>query len=137
MMSPTLYDAVAIIGLAIDGDEIPFLHDVLGNDLGFQVNKKNNAYSNFINTFNRGSGVVGEIKHKAFLLFWICQFFICTSPIAVVVKFTPYVNMILNRTYLNTSALFLSLLYKGLFIMVSQLQKDESVKFVFGSFWFL
>ena len=54
MMNPTLYDIAAIVGLPVDGDEIPFLHDVLGSDLGFQVNMKNDAYSTFNNTFNRG-----------------------------------------------------------------------------------
>ena len=35
MISPTLYDVVTIMGLPIDGDEIPFLHELIGNDLGF------------------------------------------------------------------------------------------------------
>ena len=69
MISQTLHDVAAIVGLLMDGDEIPFLHDVLSSDLGFQVNKKNKAYSTFINPFNRGSGLVDETKHKAFLLF--------------------------------------------------------------------
>ena len=54
--------------MPVDRDEVPFLHDVLGNNLGFQVNKKSNAYSTFIDTF-RGSDFVGETEHKAFLLF--------------------------------------------------------------------
>ena len=69
MMSLTLHDVAAIVGLPTNGDEVPFHHDILGNNLGFQVNKKNNAYSTFINTFNTGSGLVGEIEHKAFLLY--------------------------------------------------------------------
>ena len=56
-----LHDIVAIIGLLVDGDEVLYLHDILGTDLGFQVNKKNNAYSIYINTFNRGSGPMGDI----------------------------------------------------------------------------
>ena len=35
MMSPTLHDMVAIVGLPMDGDEVPFLHDALNTDLGF------------------------------------------------------------------------------------------------------
>lgn len=79
MMSPTLHDVVVIVGLPVDRDEIPFLYNFLSNNLGFQVNKKNNVYSTFINTFNRGSRLVGEIEHKAFFLFWIYRFFICTA----------------------------------------------------------
>ena len=44
---------VAITSLPVDGDEVLYLHDILGTDLGFQVNKKNNTYSIYINTFNR------------------------------------------------------------------------------------
>ena len=35
IMSPTLHDVVVIVGLPIDGDEVPFLHNVLNTDLGF------------------------------------------------------------------------------------------------------
>ena len=68
-MSPTLHDVVAITSLPVDEDEVPYLHDVLDTDLGFQVNNKNNAYSTFINTFNRGSSPIGETGHMAFILF--------------------------------------------------------------------
>ena len=69
LMSPTLLDVVAIVGLLVDEDEVSYFHNVLGTDLGFQVNKKNNMYSTFINIFNRESGPIGGIKHNAFLLF--------------------------------------------------------------------
>ena len=49
----------------------------------------------------------------------------------------PYINAILNRTYLNTGTLLLSIFYKGLFTIVTQIQKCESIKFVFKPFWFL
>lgn len=121
MMSPTLHDVVVIVGLPVDRDEIPFLYNFLSNNLGFQVNKKNNVYSTFINTFNRGSRLVGEIEHKAFFLFWIYRFFICTSSVAMVGEFMPNVIIILNQSYLNSGALFLSLLYKGLFAIMSRM----------------
>ena len=105
MMSPTLHDVLAITDLPVDGDEVSFLHNVLGTDLDFQVNKKNNAYSIFINAFNRGSSPVDETEHKEFLLFWICRFFICTSLVAVVAKFALYVSAILSRSYLNIGPL--------------------------------
>ena len=66
MISPTMHNITTITGLLVDGDEVRYLHDVLGTNLGFQVNKKNNAYSTFINTEN---GLLGEVEHKAFLLF--------------------------------------------------------------------
>ena len=69
MMSSMLLDMAAIVGLLRDKDKVLYLHNVLNTDLGFQVNKKNNAYSTFINTFNRGSRPVGKTIHKAFLLF--------------------------------------------------------------------
>ena len=65
IMNPTLLDMVAIVGLPVDGDKVSYLHDVLGTDLGFQVNKKNNVYS----TFNQVSGPVSDMEHKAFLVF--------------------------------------------------------------------
>ena len=134
MISPTLYDVVVITGLPMDGDEVPYLHDILDIDLGFQLNKKNNAYSTLINTFNRESGPMGEIKHKVFLLFWICHFFVCTSSVPMVVEFAPYVSAILSRSYLNINTFFLSLLYKGMFTLLHQIKKEESMKTIFGPF---
>ena len=69
MMNPILLNVATIVGLLVDEDEVSYLHNILGNDLGFQVNKKNNAYSIFINTFNRGSGLIGDLVHKVFFLF--------------------------------------------------------------------
>ena len=128
-----LHDVAAIVGLPVDKDEVHFLHDIFGNDLGFQVDKKNNAYS----TFNRGSGLVGGIEHKAFLFFWNCWLFVCTSSIVVVGEFVLYVLAILIWSYLNIGALFLSLLYNGLFATVSWLKNGELIKSVFWPFWFL
>ena len=137
MIDPTLYDVVAITGLPVDGDEVLFLHDALDIDLGFQVNKKNNVDSIFMHTFIRGSGPVCDIKHQAFLLFWICHFFICTSLVAVVVEFGPYISAILSRSYLNIGLLFLSLMYKGMFTLLHWIKKGKSMKTIFGPFWFL
>ena len=137
IISPILHDVVAITALPVNGDEVSYLHDVLSIDLGFQVNKKNNIYSTYINTFNRGSGPEGDVKHRAFLLFWICCILICTSSVAVVVEFAPFVLTILSQSYLNLGALLLSLLYKGMFTLLHWMRKEESVKTVFGPFWFL
>ena len=65
MMNPKLLDMVAIVSLSLDEVEVPSLHNVVGTDLGSQVNKKNNAYSTFINIFNRGSGPISETENKA------------------------------------------------------------------------
>ena len=80
---------------------------------------------------------MGETEHRAFLLFWIHQFFMCTSLIAVVGEFAPYVLAILNQSYLNIGALFLSLLYKGIFAIIFRMKKGKSIKSVFGPFCFL
>ena len=134
IISPMLLNVVTIVGLPVDGGEVPYLHDVLGTDLGFKVNNKNNVYSTFINTFNKGNNLVGDLEHKAFLLFWIYRFFICTSSVAVVVEFAPYVLAILNQSYLNIRALFLSLLYKGIFVIMFRMKKRESIKSMLGPF---
>ena len=110
MMSPTLHDVAAIVDLLVDRDEVPSLHNILNTDLGF--------YSTFINTFNMGSDLIGENEHKAFLLFWVCKFFVCTSSIVIVAEFAPYVSAILNRSYFNINRLFLLLLYKGIFTIM-------------------
>ena len=134
MIGLTLHDVVAITGLPVDRDVVLYLHNILGTDLGFQVNKKNNEYSIYINTFNKGSGPMGDIKHRAFLLFWIWCFFICTSLMAVVAEFAIYISAILRRSYLNIGVLFLSLLYKGMFTFLHWMKKGELVKIVFSTF---
>ena len=72
MISTTLLDVATIVSLQVDGDDVTSLYDVFGTDLDFEVNKKNNTYTTFVNTFSKGSIPAGKIKHKAFLLFWIC-----------------------------------------------------------------
>ena len=136
-MSPTLLDVAAIISLLVDGDEVPYLHDVLGTDLGFQINKNNNAYSTLINTFNRGTGPINEIEHKAFLLVWICQFFVYISSVTVIAEFVPYVSATLNRSYRNIGALFSPYYTLVPLPSCSKMKKGESIKPMFGPLWFL
>ena len=82
----------------------------------------------FVNTFNRGCGPISETEHKAFLLFWICRFFVCTNSAAMVAEFTVYLLAILSRNYLNIDTLFLSLLYKDMFTILHQMKKRELMK---------
>ena len=43
MMSPVLYNIATILGLLIDGDELPSIHNLVSEDLDFKVSKKNLA----------------------------------------------------------------------------------------------
>ena len=77
MISPTLYDIVAIVGLLIDGDKLPFLHDIISDDLNFKVTKRNSAYSTFITSFNKGKGPwkIYSIKASSYVgstIFFFC-----------------------------------------------------------------
>ena len=58
MMSPTLLEVIDIVGLPMDENKVPYLHDVLGTDLCFSSQH-----------LQQGSDPVGETEHKAFLLF--------------------------------------------------------------------
>ena len=72
-----------------------------------------------------------DLEHIAFLLYWLCKFFICKSSVAMDSEFSYYVNAILTCHYHNLGALFLFVLYKSLFTMVYRLKNCESVGLVF------
>lgn len=92
MISSTLYDVVAIVGLLIDGDKLPFLHDIISDDLNFKVTKRNSAYSTFITSFNKGKGPWKIYSIKASSYVGSTIFFLCTSSIAVIGEVIMYVN---------------------------------------------
>ena len=78
-----------------------------------------------------------DLEHKAFLLSWLCKFFICKSSVAMVDEFSYYVSSILTHYYLNLGALYLSLLYKSLLTMIHWLNNKGDIRTMFSPFWFL
>lgn len=72
-----------------------------------------------------------------FFLYWLCKFFVRTNLIVVVLELSYYVSLITSSKSLTLGSLFLSLLYKGLFALVNQLQTYEKLENNPGFIWFL
>ena len=62
MISPTLPDVAVILGLPIDGEELPSLFAQIPEDMGFKITKKTSSYSSFIATFNKRRGPVEDVE---------------------------------------------------------------------------
>ncbi|KAJ8534946.1 hypothetical protein K7X08_016674 [Anisodus acutangulus] len=70
MMTPTLLDVTAILGLPILGAEAPVLGDIDVADLGIKVSKTSFGYGQFMAHNSRVSPLpVDDVEHHAFLLF--------------------------------------------------------------------
>lgn len=107
-LSPTLLDVAAITGLPISRNKIPSLHHLPCNALNIQFGKITAPYSNFISGNFKVRGNVSDIKHQAFILLWLCKFFLCTNLVAVVIEYSYYVIILGNCLALGS--LFFSVL---------------------------
>ena len=69
MMTPTLLDVVAIIGLSTDRNELPSLFALLGENLGIHFSKFRVFYLAFLIANAKSRGNVSNAEHHVFLLY--------------------------------------------------------------------
>ena len=101
MMTPTLLDVAAILGFPNIKEEIPSLFDQILESLDFKVTKSITSYPIFITYHNQVKGLIADVEHKAFLLFWFCKFFICTNSLGIINEFAYYVAIVI-RVHMST-----------------------------------
>lgn len=116
MASPTLLDLATTNGLLMYEDELPSLYSLASENLGIHFFKATSGYSNFISANANSQWNVSGVKHNNFLLYWFCKYFKCTNSIIMVSEFPTYVSPETSRRNLAPGPLFLSLLYRDLFI---------------------
>ena len=68
IMSPSLFDVPAILGLPIMGNEIPLLYSEPFEDLNYIVSKEISSYGTFIIKYNQITSTVEKAEHNVFFL---------------------------------------------------------------------
>ncbi|GAU33050.1 hypothetical protein TSUD_152050 [Trifolium subterraneum] len=79
MMTPTLFDVVAITGLPLNGDT--YDPNLAGSKIEPKIRTK--SYTKYIEEQNQLKGEVSDEEHVAFLALWLSQHFFCTRSLQV------------------------------------------------------
>lgn len=137
MMSPTLLDVAAITRLPLHGDEVRAFSEAVEPMAGFKWSKPHCYYSNFITANSNSTGEVTDLEHHAFLLYWMCIYFICTNLVQIVAEVLNYVQLITSGRALALGRPFLGLHYRSLFVYVERLRNQEKTDNIPGPLWFL
>jgi hypothetical protein len=111
MLSLTLLDISTILGLSLDGEEIP--HYGTAIILDYNITHKNVVvYNKFVKT-NRKIGEATEDEHAAFLLCWICKYVVFTVSFEVILEFVYYFSLSLPSRTSNLATLMLTSIYQN------------------------
>ena len=135
-MSPTLLDVIATTGLPVKGKELPILFSLLARDLGIQYSKSIASYLAFLTVNAKSKGLVSNDEHHAFLLYWLCKYFICMNSVAIIFEYSYYVAAIVFVGPLPWALCF-GFFYKGFFIIIEWLKSNEDIKIVLRPLCFL
>lgn len=137
MITPTLFDLAAIVGLKPTGEEFDpfFLNE---DSIGFEVSRA--AYSTHINHYHdKSNAEVSDIEHIYFLALWLCRYVLCSHSIQVAKKFITIANQLHVGRKLYLSEMILIHLYESLGEGVTLLKTlgDQVNLLLSGPFWLL
>lgn len=114
MITPTLLDVAAILGLPLAGKNVHAYNFLKKIDLGF-VHAKG-VYSTFIKQNAETEGEVTDFKHSTFLMYLFSKFFYGTASVGVVQELQSYVTMMIDNTVHSWDPFILVGLYKGIHV---------------------
>lgn len=123
MMTPTLFDMAAIVGL---------------KPIGFHVSGA--AYSTHIRHYHDTTITeVSDIEHIAFLALWLCRYVFCSRSIQVARMYITIANQLHAGRRLCLSEMILGHLYESLGESVTLLKNlgDRGNLLLSGPFWLL
>ena len=121
MVTPTLLDVAATLGLPTAGDDIPSLYSFPVPGLGINFSKSTSGYSNFLANNVKSRGAVTNAEHNAFLLYWFSKYFLCSSSVAAVQELQLYVALAISDGHFSWGTLFLSYLCRCLYTILDRL----------------
>ena len=127
MVSPTLFELAAIIGLRPIGKTIHF-------DLALDYLKSYNfddsepSYSVFIrNNMGSPSTPVFDTEHVAFLSYWLNAIVFCSRSLRMQQRYYALAVMLHEGHRLCLAKLIIDQLYEEMGFVVAKLQKDDSI----------
>lgn len=137
MITPTLFDAAAIVGLlpnGIDFDPTNLNEDSIAFDTSFA------PYSLFMSHYHdKDTTEVSDVEHIAFLILWLTKYVFCSRSLQVAKRFITMANQLHVGTKLCLSEMILANLYESLSESVNLLKtiKDQCKINLSGPFWLL
>ncbi|XP_050885349.1 uncharacterized protein LOC127090291 [Lathyrus oleraceus] len=137
MVTPTLFDAVAIVGLrpnGIDFNPTNLNEDTIAFDTSFA------PYSLFMSHYHdKDTTEVSDVEHIAFLTLWLSKYVFCPRSLQVAKRFITMANQLHAGTKLCLSEMILANLYEFLSESVNLLKtiKDQGKIHLSGPFWLL
>ena len=136
MITPTLFDVVAIAGLSPIGETFD-LNEDKENIINFDV--KHASFSNYINFYHTAGEEVSEVEHIEFLALWLSKYVFCSKSLQVASRFITLANQLHHGRRICLSELLLVSLYEGLGSVVSKLKTYQTGTnlLLVGPFWLL
>ncbi|XP_050890475.1 uncharacterized protein LOC127095892 [Lathyrus oleraceus] len=137
MVTPTLFDAAAIVGLrpnGIDFNPTNLNEDTIAFDTSFA------PYSLFMSHYHDKDTIeVSDVEHIAFLTLWLSKNVFCSRSLQVAKRFITMANQLHAGTKLCLSEMILANLYESLSESVNLLKtiKDQGKINLSGPFWIL
>ncbi|XP_050874871.1 uncharacterized protein LOC127078459 [Lathyrus oleraceus] len=137
MVTPTLFDATAIVGLrpnGIDFDPTNLNEDSIAFDTSFA------PYSLFMSHYHdKDTTEVSDVEHIAFLTLWLTKYVFFSRSLQVAKRFITMANQFHAGTKLCLSEMILANLYESLSESVKFLKtiKDRGKINLSGPFWLL
>ncbi|KAH1206259.1 hypothetical protein GmHk_16G046769 [Glycine max] len=136
MMTPTLLDVAALIGLRPSGET----YDPTNSSDNIKLVYKENTFSKYI-AEHKGpvEEEVSDEEHVAFLTLWLSHYVFCTKSLQVAKRFIPMALQIHEGQNFGFGRLLLAVLYESLGEACDDLKKskDGSSFLVSGPMWLL
>lgn len=95
------------------------------------------VYSTFLKQNEKTSGDVTNEEEAALLMYFFRKFFFGTTFVGIVQELQPYVSKMMSGQAYSWGPFFLGGLYRGIFILLEQLQRNNQINKIQGPIGFL
>lgn len=136
MDTSTILDVAAILGLPLVGKHLHVYVDPMKHDLCY-VRVAKGVYSNFIKQNAKMTDSVIDGEHTAFLMYFFRKFFYGTTFVGIVQELQPYIVKMLSGDIYHWGPLFMACMYKGMYILLEQMQRNNQINKIQCPIYFL
>lgn len=129
-----MLDVGAIRGLSTGGREVHTDPDFPSNDLEYTHDP---TFHNLLTWNYKTSGVVTDVEHNAFLIYFFNKFFYSTNSFEVTKELHPFIRMLLSDQGYSRGPFFLPHIYIGMNNLLRQVRDNVHYPKAEGPIWFM
>lgn len=126
---------LSAIGLPFGGKIVHYYTHMKTVNLGYEI--AGGVYYTFIKKNAQKSGLITDVEHAVFLMYFFRWYFYGTSSVAVIQELQPFITMLLTNKAHSLGSFFLASLYKGMHALLEQIQEYKFIDKIQGPIWFM